>query len=387
MMDRLNITLLGHRDHGKSTVIGRLLHDTNSVKEDRVCEVRETCRALSKTFEYAFLLDSFQEEREGGMTIDVIHAQIRGKRYVYNCIDVPGHRELIKNMLTGASHADTGILVVSAKEGIEAQTSQHLRLTQWLGIQQIIVAVNKMDLMGYEQKAFEQMKCNLSNLVATTVSDQVSYVPVSASEGDNVVTPSARMAWYRGPTLYELMENLKAPGHLSEMPFRLPIQDLYRGTNGERIIVGRIESGALTVGQPIFFAPRGDTAVVKAILRFSKNMASASAGENVGIVCDVGALAVKRGDVCCCVNEIATAKSEVMTHAIFLESPAQHATVECGTAQTECEIGHPFLPGVGEVATVGLRFKEPMVVERSKTALGRLALKRQGRIIGVAVVL
>ena len=387
MGQRLNITLLGHKDHGKSTLIGRLLYDTGSVMEDRVQEVKETSEALGKPFEYAFLLDSFQEEREGGMTIDVIHAQIKGRRYLYDCIDVPGHKELIKNMLTGASHADAGILIVSAKEGIEDQTGQHLRLAQCLGLKQLIVAINKMDLMGYEQTVFEGMKRKILSLAGTDLSKKMSYVPISAYAGDNLVKRSSHMPWYSGPTLYELMEDLSRQDNLSQMPLRFPVQDLYRGASGECILAGRVESGSIFVGRPVFFAPSGATATVKAILTFNKNTATALAGENVGIVCDPDTSSLKRGEVCCSLEEIVSAKKEVLAHVIFLEAAPQQVTVECGTAQTDCEIEYLSPAEIGEMTQVVLRFKEPIVAERSKTTVGRLALKHHGKIIGVAVVM
>lgn len=387
MTQRLNITLLGHKDHGKSTLIGRLLCDTGSVMEDRMQEVRETSRSLGKPFEYAFLLDSFKEEREGGMTMDVIHAQIKGRRHLYDCIDVPGHKELIKNMLTGASHAEAGILIVSTKEGIEEQTLQHLRLAEWLGLDRLLVAINKMDLTGYEQVVFEEMKDRISTLVGNGLSIMMSYIPVSAYEGDNVVSRSSHMGWYSGPTLYEHMEDLTVPELLLQMPLRLPVQDVYWTDNGERIIAGRIESGSIHVGQSVLFVPSGVTAAVKAILTPNKNTGRASAGENVGIVCDPDPTSVKRGDVCCLPEENVIAKKEVMAHAIFLEQAPQVAVVDCGTAVTDCEIGVRSRTEVGEVSLVDLRFSEPIVVERSNTAIGRLAFKKQGKIIGVAVVM
>jgi sulfate adenylyltransferase subunit 1 (EFTu-like GTPase family) len=290
-------------------------------------------------------------------------------------------------MLTGASHADAGILIVSAKEGIEEQTGQHLRLAQWLGLEQLIVAVNKMDLVGYDQNVFEETKDKIAAIVGNGLSEKIAYVPVSAYEGDNVVSRSPKMSWYRGETLYELMENLRIQIDLSELPFRLPVQDLLRGDNGEQIIVGRVESGSVQAGQSVIFCPSGATAMVKMILTFNKNKAVASAGENVAIVYDPDPSSVKRGGVCCPLQAAVSPKEEVIAHAIFLEPAPQKATVECGTAQTDCEIKYLSQARIGEVTEVGLRFKEPMVVERSRTALGRLALKHHGKIIGVAVVM
>lgn len=386
MTQRLNITLLGHKDHGKSTLIGRLLYDTGSAKEDRIQEVREISQGLGKSFEYAFLLDSFQEEREKEMTIDVIHAQIKGGRYLYDCIDVPGHKELIKNMLTGASHADAGILIVSVKEGIEEQTSHHLRLAQWLGLERLIIAINKMDLAGYDRNVFEEMRDKISTLTGDGFSEKMSYVPVSACQGDNVVQRSSAMSWYNGRTLFESMENLTLQDPLSQKPLRLPIQDIYSGPNGERIVAGRIESGSILIGQPVYFSPSGATSKVKAILSSNKSSASASTGENVGILCDPEPSSLKRGEVCCSQDSIVIAKSEVVAHAIFLEPPPREVMAECGTAQAQCHVEYLSHAEIGEVTAAVFRFSEPMVAERSRTAIGRLALKKQGKIIGVALI-
>ncbi|MFY9271309.1 MAG: GTP-binding protein [Candidatus Manganitrophaceae bacterium] len=385
-MKRSNMTLLGHKDHGKSTLIGRLLYDTKSVMADRVEEVRRTSEALGKPFEYAFLLDSFQEEREGGMTIDVIHAQIKGEGTLYDCIDVPGHKELIKNMLTGASHADAGILIVSAKEGIEEQTGHHLRLAEWLGLDRLVIAVNKMDLIGYDQALFEEMKRKLFSLAGAGagLEERTTFVPVSAYLGENVVVRSAKMPWYTGPTLFQWMETLAAPASLSHLPFRFPVQDIYRGADGVPVIAGRVESGTICVGQAVRFALHPEPSRVAAILTFNGKKESATAGENVGMVLEHD-LPLKRGEVCSLEEEPVGVKHDILAHAIFLESPPKEATIECGTAQTEGKITYLSPPEIGEVAQVAIHLKEPMAVERSKTGIGRLALKHRGKIIGVAV--
>lgn len=386
MTHRLAVTLLGHKDHGKSTLIGRLLFDTKSVMADRVEDVRAASHALGKPFEYAFLLDSFQEEREDGMTIDVIHAQIKGTRRFYDCIDVPGHEELIKNMLTGASHADAGILIASAKEGIEEQTGQHVRLAHWLGLDQLIVAVNKMDLVGYEQRAFEEMKQDIAALVDGGLRDRISYIPISAYEGENVVTRSSRMNWYTGPTLFELMEALTRQSSLAELPLRLPVQGVYPGADGARIIGGRIESGSLRVGQSVCFVPSGAKATVTAIVTSAPAAAGASAGDNIGFVCDPSPSSIKRGEVVCSADALAGTRREIQSHAIFLESVPTRLAVECGTGHTAADVA-PLSPAeIGEVGRIALRFAEPLVVERARTSLGRVALKHLGKIVGVAVV-
>jgi translation elongation factor EF-1alpha len=385
MSERLNVTLLGHKDHGKSTLIGRLAYDTGSVKEDRVHEVKATSEALGKPFEYAFLLDAFQEEREGGMTIDVIHAQIKGKRFLYDCIDVPGHSELIKNMLTGASHADAGILIVSASEGIEPQTGQHLRLARWLGLGHLIVAINKMDLVDYDRRVFDEMKVNLVALFGGGT-DAVSFIPVAALQGENVVNRSEHMPWYTGPTLYEALESITVREELPNLPLRLPVQGVYAGSDGEPLVVGRVEAGSLQVGQRISFVPSGFTATVKAIVVSNEKRPAAVAGDNVGVLLDQSPAALTRGEVGCPAEALVKLTREVTAPTIFLEPAPRTLTVECGTAQTQCDVEHLSQARIGEVGQVLLRFERPLVTERSRSTIGRMALKHQGKIVGVAVV-
>jgi sulfate adenylyltransferase subunit 1 (EFTu-like GTPase family) len=385
-MKRLAITLLGHKDHGKSTLIGRLLYDTKSVMEDRIEEIIKHSKTLGKPFEYAFLLDSFEEERRDGMTIDVIHAQVKGKKHLYDCIDVPGHRELLKNMLSGASHADAGILIVSAKEGLEEQTGHHLRLAHWLGLDALMIVVNKMDQVGYRQQTFDEMVVKLKSLQETSnLVPKVEYIPISAYEGDNVVNRSQNMAWYSGETLFEQMERLEITHQLEAMSLRLPVQDVYEKPTGERIIAGRIESGKISVGQQVLFVPSNDKATIKAIMAMNEYKTTAAAGENVGIILDGNSPNIKRGEICCRPKDTLSAQKEITAHAILLEEIPRELVVECGPSTTECVV-EPVIPAeTGEVSTLRFIFKDPMVIERGRTSLGRLALKKKGKIIGVAV--
>jgi bifunctional enzyme CysN/CysC/sulfate adenylyltransferase subunit 1 len=385
-MDRLTITLLGHKDHGKSTLIGRLLFDTKSVMEDRVAEVMKHSKLLGRPFEYAFLLDSFEEERRDGMTIDVIHAQVKGKKHLYDCVDVPGHRELLKNMLSGASRADAGILIVSAKEGLEEQTGHHLRLAHWLGLDSLMIVVNKMDQVGYSQKNFEAMVEKIDSLRKTiSLLPRVEYIPISAYEGDNVVNRSQKMNWYSGKTLFEQMELLERRNRLSESPLRFPVQDVYEKTAGEKIIAGRIESGKIQVGQEVLFIPSREKATVASILTTNEHKTSAVAGENVGIIMDRNVPDIKRGEICCSPGNALNVQKEITAHAILLEDIPAELVVECGPSETECVVETVVPARVGEVSTLRFRFKNPMIVEKAKTSLGRLAIKKQGRIVGVAV--
>jgi translation elongation factor EF-1alpha len=382
---RLNVTLLGHKDHGKSTLIGRLLNDTGSVMQDRVAEVKATCEARGHAFEYAFLLDAFTEERENGMTIDVIHAQIKGKRHTYDCIDVPGHQELIKNMLTGASHAEAGILIVSAHEGIEDQTGQHLRLAQWLGLGRLVVCVNKMDRAKYSSKKFDQIRAGMLAMVGGDA-ERLTFIPVAALGGENVVHHSKDMPWYTGPTLFEALEEIEVADDQLGMPLRMPVQALYPGKNGEQLVVGRIESGRLKVDQAVGVAPGGIKAKVKVIRAANKELKEASAGDNVGLVLDPPPSGIKRGHVVSAADNPIEPRMEIIAPAIFLEETPRTLVAECGTAETSCEVEPLTSAAIGEVSRVRLRFKQPMLAERSRSGIGRMALKHQGRIVGVVVV-
>jgi elongation factor 1-alpha len=385
MARRLNVTLLGHKDHGKSTLIGRLAHDSGSVKEDRIQEVKATSEALGRPLDYAFFLDAFREEREEGMTIDVIHAQIKGTKYLYDCIDVPGHEELIKNMLTGASHADAGVLIASAKEGIEPQTGQHLRVARWLGLGKLIVAINKMDLMKYDEAVFEKMKAGIRVLLGEGA-EEPTFIPVSAFEGENVVKRSAHMPWYTGPTVFEALESIEVKDDVSSLPLRLPVQGVYPGANGTPLVVGRIEAGTLKVGQRLSFAPSGFLGTVQGIVVSNSPRTEAKAGDNVGVLLDPPPGDLKRGEVACPAEAIAAMRQEMTAPTIFLEDAPGDLTVECGTAQTQCQVRHLSPTRIGEVGQVAILFEQPLVVERSKGTIGRMALKHRGKIVGVAVV-
>ena len=385
MAKRLHITLLGHKDHGKSTTIGRLLCDTGSVMEDKVREAKATSDSLGLEFEYAFLLDAFQEERRDGMTIDVIHAQIKGKRYLYDCIDVPGHETLIKNMLTGASHADAGILIASAKEGIGAQTGQHLRLARWLGLGRLIVAINKMDAVGYEQAAFDKMKTGVIEVFGGG-HEKISFIPVAAKTGDNIVTRSDKMPWYKGPTLFEAMESIEPHDEVHGEPLRLPVQGVYKRNGGNGLVVGRIESGALRQGDSVSIAPGGTIATVVKIMVGNEPVAEARKGDNVGLVMEPHPADLGRGAVLCPPGQPPTPRSEVTAPVIFLEATPPDVMIECGTAESKGRFEALAETGIGEVGQVRLLLETPLVAEVSHSSLGRMAIKQKGKIVGVAVV-
>ena len=358
MPSRLNVTLLGHKDHGKSTLIGRLSYDTGSVMEDRVAEVKATCEARGHVFEYAFLLDAFTEERENGMTIDVIHAQIKGKRHHYDCIDVPGHQELIKNMLTGASHAEAGILIVSAHEGIEDQTGQHLRLAQWLGLGRLVVAVNKMDRAQHSEKKFDQVRAGMLAMVGGDA-ERLTFIPVAALGGENVVHHSAHMPWYTGPTLFEALEEIEIADGQPASPCACRYRPSTRARTASSWWSAASSRARCASDQRVAIAPGGAKAKVKVIRAANKDVGEASAGDNVGLVLEEAPRAIKRGHVVCAADNPIEPRTELTAPAIFLEETPRTLVAECGTAETGCEV-EPLAPAeIGEVAACGCGSSTP----------------------------
>ena len=228
----LNIMTAGHVDHGKSTLIGRLLYDSGAIPEAELRKIKELAKELGKeTFEFAFVMDKEKEERMRGLTIDVMHRPFETKKYFITIIDCPGHRDFVKNMITGASQADGAILVVSAKqgEGVQDQTKEHVFLMKVLGINQLIVAINKMDTVNYDQKRFEEVKNQVIALLKPLGYnvEKIRFIPISAYEGDNVVKKSDKMSWYSGPTIVEALDEFELPPRPIDKPLRIPIQDVY----------------------------------------------------------------------------------------------------------------------------------------------------------------
>jgi len=271
-------------DHGKSTLIGRIFHDTHSLPDGKVDQIRNACREEGMEFEYAFLLDALLEEQEQNITIDTTQIQFKTAKRPYVIIDAPGHKEFLKNMITGAASADAAVLLIAANEGVREQSRRHGYLLSLLGIKQVVVAVNKMDLAGYSKETFDHVVAEYRKFLKQIGLEARTFVPISARNGFNVATRSPEvMQWYDGPSITEMLDQFEPPRHLTELPLRFPVQDVYR-FDSRRIIAGRIESGSLNVGDPIVFSPNNKTSVVASIERWeASGNGSASAGESIGI--------------------------------------------------------------------------------------------------------
>jgi bifunctional enzyme CysN/CysC len=264
----LRVVFVGHVDHGKSTLIGRTLHDTGSLPEGKIEEIKKACAAEGMEFEFAFLLDALLEEQKQNVTIDTTEISFRTARRRYAIIDAPGHKEFLKNMITGASRADAAILVIDADEGVREQSRRHAYLLGMLGIKQVIVVVNKMDLVDYSEKRFHEIEQGYRKFLKDLGLDARIFIPASAKQGENVATATMKMKWYCAANVLEALDLLEPQKRDADLPLRFCVQDVYR-FDGRRIIAGRIETGTLRVGDQLVFSPANKSSVVAAIERWN----------------------------------------------------------------------------------------------------------------------
>lgn len=284
------IVVVGHVDHGKSTVVGRLLADTGSLPDGKLDAVKELCRRTSKPFEYAFLLDALRDERDQGITIDAARVFFKSAERHYVVIDAPGHVEFVRNMVTGAARADAALLVVDAHEGVRENSRRHATMLAMLGVSQVAVVVNKMDLVGWSEAAFSAVAREMHTFLGRLQIEPAAVLPVSGLAGANLVAPSSKMPWYVGPTVLETLDRFTPALPAAAAPFRMPVQDVYRFTrfgDDRRIVAGTIESGTLAVGNTVVFYPSGKRSTVASIEAFhAPARTSATAGEATGFTLD-----------------------------------------------------------------------------------------------------
>lgn len=282
--ENLKIVVTGDVDSGKSTLIGRLLFESGSLSKGVIEDVGDICRRLNTDFEFAYLLDSFEEERRNQLTIDTtqVFCKVKGGReFVF--IDVPGHKELIRNMLCGSSYADTAILVVDIDKSIAQQTRRHALILKFLGIEQIIVVFNKMDSTGFDKNAFNNAKENVIEFFKKIAIQPKYLIPISAKQGENLLQESKKMVWYDGPSLISALNTYSKEKKVGD--FRFPIQDIYN-LDGERIAVGRIISGAVKKGDTVRILPLNKERKVKAIKDFKKNLSFSEDPKSIGLILD-----------------------------------------------------------------------------------------------------
>ena len=299
----LNIVFVGHVDHGKSTTVGRLLLDSGHIEQHVIDKFEQEAAERGKAgFGFAYVMDGLKEERERGITIDVAHKEFYTPNYYFTVIDAPGHRDFVKNMITGTSQADAAVLNVAANDGVNAQTKEHAFLARVLGVQQLIVNVNKMDISGvdWSQDKYNSVVAEVTNLLkmAGFNTDEIPFVPCSAFDGDNVFNKSDKSPWYNGPTLFEAIDAIQMPPKPTDMPLRLPIQDVYKISGIGTVPVGKIETGVLHAGKTVMFNPSQQSAEVKSIEMHHTMVDKAEPGDNVGFnVRGLSADDIRRGDV------------------------------------------------------------------------------------------
>ncbi len=412
----INIVFIGHVDHGKSTTVGRLLFDSGNIDEQALRKLKEQAQNLGKAgFEFAFVMDNLKEERERGVTIDLAHKRFDTSNYYFTIIDAPGHKDFIKNMITGASQADVGVLVVAANDGVMAQTKEHVFLARTLGVNQLIIAVNKMDMVKYDEKRFQEVKKQVEELLKSIgyKPDEIPFIPIAAFPGDNVFKKSENMSWYTGPSLYELMDKIKQPEKPTDLPLRLPIQDVYNITGIGVVPVGRVETGVMKVGDKITVVPgregKGVNGEVKSIEMHHEQLQKAEPGDNVGFnVRGIGKKDVARGDVLGHADNVPTVATEFTAQIVILNHPtvvtAGYTPVfHIHTAQVACqitEIQKKLNPATGETvaekpdfvkngdaAIVKVKPVQALVIEKQKDIpqLSRFAVRDSGQTVAAGM--
>jgi len=297
LREQMKIVIVGHVDHGKSTLVGRLFHDTDSLPDGKFEQIQNMCKRRGMQFEWSFLMDALQAERDQEITIDTTQIWFKTEKRDYVIIDAPGHKEFLKNMISGAAMSDAALLIIDAKEGVREQSKRHGYLLHLLGIRQITVAVNKMDLTDYSEKKFAKIEKEYRAYLKEIGVIPTHIVPISAREGDNIANRSTNMDWYKGPTIVEALDDFARKPELHDLPLRLPIQDVYRFDEHNRYFVGRIESGTINVGDELIFSPSNKKSKVASIEFWGKeDIKSASAGECIGVTLEEQ-IFVERGEV------------------------------------------------------------------------------------------
>ena len=347
----MNIVVAGHVDHGKSTVIGRLLADTHTLPDGKIEAIRELCRKNSKPFEYAFLLDALKDERAQGITIDTARCFFETDKRKYIIIDAPGHIEFLKNMITGASRADAALLVIDALEGICENSRRHGYMLEMLGITQIAVLVNKIDLVDYSEEVFESIKRDYTEFLASIGIKPAAFIPVSAMLGDNIASHSEKTPWYKGADVLEQLDCFLGGTSDDDKPFRMPVEDVYKFTEGgddRRIVAGMCESGTLRAGDDIIFYPSGKTTRVKHLEEWFKYPSPErepkvfAQGKSCGFTTETQ-IYVHRGEIACKVGEKAPLVSNSFRASMFwlgrepLTVGKEYIIKSC-TAKTRCRV-------------------------------------------------
>ena len=410
----MNLVFIGHVDHGKSTTVGRLLFEAGAIDEQTIRKLKEKAQELGKAgFEFAFVMDQVKEEQERGLTIDLAYKKFETQKYYFTIIDAPGHKDFIKNMITGTSQADAAILVVAASEGIMEQTKEHAFLAKTLGVNQLIVAVNKMDAVKYEQAKYDGVKTEVSKLLSSMgyPLDKILFIPIAALQGDNLTKKSGNMSWYKGQTLLEALDTLQPGEKPVSLPLRMPIQDVYTITGIGAVPVGRIETGILKVNDKVVIMPSGKVGEVKSIEMHHEQMQKAEPGDNVGInLRGIGKQDIRRGDVLGLATNPPTVVKEFTAKIIVLNHPTvltvgYTPVFHINTAQVSCKVKeikrtldpktgatikeNPDFLKNGEAAEIVVEPTRPLVIEKQSDVpqLSKFAIRDMGKTVAAGMCL
>ena len=402
--EHLNLAFIGHVDHGKSTLVGHLLLKAGAIAEQQLDEGEDKFR---------FVMDKLGEERERGVTIDLAHQKFSTNKYDYTVVDCPGHRDFVKNMITGASQADAAVLVVAANDGVMPQTKEHMFLSMTLGIKQLIIAVNKMDMVDYSEDRFNEVKGEVSDLLRSIGRDPATtpFIPMSAFEGDNIKELSDNMSWYKGSPLMDELDKLVPPEKPVDLPLRIPIQDVYSITGVGTVPVGRVETGIMKQGDNVIFEPAGVSGEVKSIEMHHETFPEAEPGDNIGFnVRGVGKNDIRRGDVAGHTTDAPTVAKEFTAQVVVLQHPGvitvgYTPVFHCHTSQTACtfleltskldpatgqpQAEKPDFIKTGDAAIVQIKPTKPMVMEEAKNIppMGRFAIRDMGQTVAAGLCL
>ncbi len=339
---QMKLVIVGHVDHGKSTLVGRLMSDTGSLPDGKLDFIKEICERQGKSFEFAFLLDALEEEQDQGITIDTSQIFFKTQKRHYVIIDAPGHKEFLKNMVTGAANAESALLLIDAYEGVQEQSRRHGYILKLLGLDQVAVVVNKMDLVDYDAEVFSKIKSEYTEFLETIGVQAEDFIPVSAKLGVNIAKREEEMPWYKGPTVLEMLDRFEEKVPPSHLPFRMPVQDVYK-FDERRIIAGRIESGRLKVGDRLTFSPSNKKGVVKTIEAWSvpEQPTEASASQSIGFTLDEQ-IFTERGDVATRVDELPIVSSTFDVNLFWMGKrhleKGRTYTLKLTTQEVTCEV-------------------------------------------------
>jgi elongation factor 1-alpha len=410
----INIVFIGHVDHGKSTTVGRLLYDGGALSEQEYRKLEEEAKSRGKgTFVFAYAMDQLKEERERGVTIDVSYRKFDAKKHQFTIIDAPGHRDFVKNMITGTSQADAAVLVVATKEGIQPQTKEHAFLARVMGIKNIIVAANKMDEVNYDQARFKQINDEALKLLTGVgyKADQIKVVPISAWKGDNIVKKTDNMKWYTGGTLLETLDDLQSPPSPVDKALRVPLQDVYNIKGVGAVPVGRVETGTMKAGDKVIVMPSGKTGEVKSIEEHHTIIPMAKPGNNIGFrIGGIGVEEMGRGDVVGSVTnpptvaKSFTAQISILNHPTAIPvnyTPVFHVhTVQMSMTISEIQKKldpktggtleeNPKFLKTGDAAIVKIVPQKPVCIEKFSEfpQMGRFAIRDMGQTVAAGIVL